>query len=314
MKKFIFILLILNLVYAANNAGSFLDNHITARTVGLGNAFSAVTDSPEVVFFNPAGIALHKNREVSITSNDIWGVNTIIAVSSFELYGERVGFSLLRSSEDDIKEAKLDGLGNPYFTNNTFSWSGEALYFSWAKTLSRKDHLGISLKVINEQLYEKQAHGIGFDVGYLCQLNKSTNLALVFENVNRPELVWNTENLSKERVPQTVRIGLINIPKKDKLLLSLELTRKDDREPLLHGGAEYWLIKREDLSFAVRGGLEPKAFSVGTTVKLENIRFEYAFRNSEYRELDQVHLISFGYIFDNNKQEIDLDEVVSHEL
>lgn len=342
MKKLIFILIIFNLLSAADNAGDFLNNDKVARAQGLGNAFSAIADDSSAVFYNPAGLAKQNISEILFQNTDFWGVNYLVLSSKFKWHNEKIGFAILNGNIGGIKESKLDINGDPYFTGKTFSWTGRAVYLSWAKDLNVPEikitpnnlvttinsassenipevsaelktaienetkidavdpvlnlgTIGFSLKIINEQLYDSQAYGYGLDLGYIYTFSAKLNLAFVIENILKPQLTWNTENQTKEFVPANIKLGSA-YKFSDQLILVTELTKKDNRDAQLQGGAEYWLFKQADFAFAIRGGLEPKTGSLGLTVKLDSFNIDYAFTNSEYSEdLGQTHKIAVGY-------------------
>ena len=156
---------------------------------------------------------------------------------------------------------------------------------------------GITLKALNEQMYGYQGRGWGLDIGYLYQYTEQLRLGVMVENALRPVMVWNTDSQAKETVPLQIRLGTAFSLIPNRLLVATDITKQDNRDAELHGGLEYWVLRNDLFDFAFRGGLEPQAFSLGMTLRLSAVSFDYVYCNSEYDDLGQIHKVSVQYVF-----------------
>ncbi|RKY59145.1 MAG: hypothetical protein DRP94_04355, partial [Candidatus Latescibacterota bacterium] len=84
---------------ASDYAGAFLELGVGARPLGMGSAYVAVAEGPEVVYWNPAGLVLgegttlgfmHSERFAGLVRKDFVG-------ASFSRGGWGAGTSLVRT-------------------------------------------------------------------------------------------------------------------------------------------------------------------------------------------------------------------------
>jgi len=184
---------------ATRGAGAFLKIGVGARAVGIGGAFTAVSDDGTAFYWNPAGLSLVRKREISAMYSALFGVSPPLAgyhsVSFLQplATGEAsVSLGWIRLSIDDIprypelqggreggpsrwRDPGLQGDGVP---SGHFSDREDAFYFSFAKmnrfnldlgwqyfVLPLEIPIGLNLKYIRYQLGGSSAQGIGLDLG-----------------------------------------------------------------------------------------------------------------------------------------------------
>ena len=87
---------------------------------------------------------------------------------------------------------------------------------------------------------------------------------------------WNTDSSHQDEIPFTIRFGTGFDFEFDRIeiLLTLEGSQTSGESFYkFHGGVETWLYK----IFALRAGLDDKDLTFGTSIKHQQIQFDYAF-------------------------------------
>ena len=167
-------------------AVNFLRIGTGAKASGMGEAQVAVTDSVDSVYWNPAGLALVNSIEISLMHLIYWeGISSEYAACAFPIpkFGViGVGFNYLSS-----------GLINKTIeTPGDFDITGDFSYAAFAGTLSYGNkfmfnrmplYLGASVKMVGDRIEEDSAIGAVIDAGAILELNKSSYLGLLVNNI-----------------------------------------------------------------------------------------------------------------------------------
>jgi hypothetical protein len=174
MKKILFSLIIVGLASAALlekptftkvgfTGASFLKVNTSARVQALGGAFIAISDDINALSINPSGLKNLKETAVLANYTDWIGDFTYSYLAyamplPYGAFGIQVGFMNYGSFE----ETTLD---QPDGTGNMLSASGSFVGFSYARALTDKLGVGITLKLIREAIARESASGFAFDLG-----------------------------------------------------------------------------------------------------------------------------------------------------
>ncbi len=174
-------------------AANFLLFQPSARSAGMGEAYVAIADDANATYYNPAALADHKDRSVSTTfykpvpalANDIF--------SSFGAYTQsfggvgNLGFSLIYTS-----------LGTQFRTGQqgedlgTFTSFGVALGASYGAHLTRSMSVGVTVKLIHENLAEQ---GAGIEQGKGAGTSFAGDLGFMWKTTDRLTLAWVLRNV-----------------------------------------------------------------------------------------------------------------------
>jgi len=206
---------------AAKFAGAFMENGGGARALGMGGAFTAVADDPSATFWNPAGLAQTRSRELLVMHSERFGDLVDRDFASFVtptdwslLGGEGGGFgiSLIRLGVDDIpftehlvEQLDLDGDGlvdddevvgilEPEFQDQIRFKSDQefALMFSYGE---RRGHwlLGGNLKFVRQSVGDYSSLGIGADLGAIRPgIWGDLDFGLKLQDITTTYLSWST--------------------------------------------------------------------------------------------------------------------------
>jgi len=175
MRKYVVILIILTvlprLVFAdifakTGTAGlQFLKIGIGARALGMGEAYTAVTDDISSIYWNPAGLALKAQDQVMF-SHTAWiaGINyEFVAFSKVTPLGTfGVSTALLHMDYMDVIEEEPFGPTGETFTAYDFMAG-----ITYANEFTDKFSFGASVKYVREKLDEFDVNGVAVDIGSL---------------------------------------------------------------------------------------------------------------------------------------------------
>lgn len=175
MKKYLVIYLIIILLPTllsaetfakAGTAGlQFLKLGIDARAIGMGEAYTAVTDDISSVYWNPAGLAL-KDQDQVLLSHTEWlaGIRYEYAAYShpFSFGTLALSGALLHMDYMDITTEEAFGP-----TGEEFTCSDMSVGLTYSSSFTDKFSFGITAKYLREQLYDYDVNGFSVDVGSL---------------------------------------------------------------------------------------------------------------------------------------------------
>jgi len=171
MKKIILSLLLTVNVFAVNKTGTtaakFLSTNIGSRAIGMGGAFTSISNDGSSMYWNPAGVAFHNLNVVFVNHAD-W-----IADISFDYFGfttslgknNYLGINVTSVTMDDMEVTRY---GNED-TGETFSSSSYAFGATYSLNMTDNFSLGINAKYIQENIANSFAKGLALDIGTLFQ-------------------------------------------------------------------------------------------------------------------------------------------------
>ena len=194
MKKFILFLVILSIagsVYAGGagtTAANFLRIGTGARASGMGEAQVAISDSVDSVYWNPAGLALVKNTEISLMHLIYWqGISyeyaaVALPIKKFGVIG--IGIDYLNSG--NIDKTTENTTGSDYTLAGSFSYMAFAGTISYGNNFvidKMKMNLGASVKIVGDKIEDDLVLGAGLDLGVTSELIKNGFIGIAMQNI-----------------------------------------------------------------------------------------------------------------------------------
>ena len=201
MRKYTLISLFLVFALTANSYASFggaafLKRGVGARALGMGGAFTSISNDPSAVYWNPAGLGQVQDYGVTVTGStgasdewpgleDVTPSHNFVAISvpmskfTDSLGGSVFALGLINSSMDNISHYNDSGSELP-----SFSDSQNAVYLSWGMPVWESDtnlYAGVSLKYIMEKwdgIEGGSAIGYDLDAGVLYNVFETLNFGL----------------------------------------------------------------------------------------------------------------------------------------
>ncbi len=170
----------------------FLKLGVDARAIGMGEAYTAVTDDISSVYWNPAGLApsfqnqvffSHTNWPADIMQEFVAATYTT-GVSTFAVYG-----TLLHMDDMEVTDEDAFGHTGEYFTN-----SNMALGVNYAQQFTDKFSAGLGVKYLRENLYEYDVNTYAVDLGSMYNTGwNNVKIGMALKNFG-PDFRYRVDN------------------------------------------------------------------------------------------------------------------------
>jgi hypothetical protein len=297
------------------SAAQFLKIGVGPRAVAMGQAYVAVANDAEALYYNPAGISQFSGNQIFF-SNTRWLVDIQLEFLGLVYHLDdvnTVGLAVTYLHTADMEETTEL---YPYGTGNYFSYSDALFGLSYSRKMTDKFSFGLTVKYLHETLAELDMNALLFDLGTYYRTGwESIRFAVAVTNFGRdiaPSGSFQYKNLDNQTItkdsfqkfppPILFRIGLAADFLKSEnhsLTGSLQLNHPNDNVENINIGMEYWW---QDL-FALRGGLATaraeEDFSAGFGIRLPVSKFrvgvDYAFTN--FGRLGYVNRFDLNILF-----------------
>ncbi len=289
--------------FGAKYAGDFMSGQSNARLLAMGGVGAALADGPSAVLGNPALLFTERQHTVSLMHADrfLSAVKVDHAIYVRQDGADRAyGFGLLRQGVDDIPVTQLVDPTQPVGSDNRVrvleQTSASEYAFQFAYGMNRSfGKIGATAKLLYKRLYENDAFGLGFDIGYARNFGDLTVGAQV-RDVTTSILAWDTGR--QEAIVPTARIGLAYHLEVSRLnaditpVVEVRMRTESLGDPdfaTFHAGFEYMVQK----VVAARIGVDDRHMTYGAGLHFGPVRVDYAFVGHE--DLGATHRVSLGY-------------------
>ncbi len=192
---------------AGTTGAAFLKIAVGASPVGMGEAFVAVADDANTIFWNPAGLNNVSQQEITAMHNE-WFEDIkyefLRYVQPTRKYGNfGIGFILLHMGK--ITGAREDEPGLYAGEGEAFSVSDRSLFLAYGREITNDISGGISLKIIQQINADARSTGIAFDLGCLYKMPVHNLMAgLNIQNIG-PAIKIERERFA---LPFNIKLGL----------------------------------------------------------------------------------------------------------
>ena len=322
-KSSVFIILLISLSFSLF-AGNWLDIGPDARSMSLGGTGLTIANDVYAPYWNPA---LLPNKIVagSTFATLLTEVNyTYLGYTQPFSFG-RLGFAYLSSGMDGFKKTEYIN-ERPFDLGDSFDAVDIALLVSYANNFAAvlksadmidesdangwlKDvEVGTTIKVLSQELDDETASGIGLDLGFTYQYDKSLLIGSTIYNLLPPSMAWSTgTNID---FSTKMKLGFAyNIIDSFRLLADVDVFGFDVGG--VHVGGEY--LFNEYLK--LRLGYDKNAWGLGVGVAYSGFNLDFSYNKApEDEELDDSTRISIGIVLsDFSKKELVKEKVVEKE-
>ena len=186
----------------AQTVFEFLKLDASPRTAALAGSFVAGNDDPNVIFYNPAGIAGLKETPVSFSFvKHLLDVNMAALSGSYNFDGiGRFGAGIQYINYGSFNEITEDGIKTGEFKVADF-----AMTLGYSNFLDSNFSYGVNAKFIYSGIQERSSTALAFDIGLLYELRESNlSFGLSVQNIgNQITAYYET----KEDLPLDIRFG-----------------------------------------------------------------------------------------------------------
>lgn len=331
MKKYLLTLILLITVqisFAQNpNLGAsgaqFLQIPIGARAEAMGGAIIGLTDDASSVFWNPAGIVKVKNFQAFFSYIDWFNMFDVNAASLVYNAGDAGSFaaSMIVFSTGKME---ITTETEPNGTGRFFDAGDLALGVSYARYLTDRFNVGVTVKYVHQRIWNETASGFAFDIGtqYLLDFQNLT-IAMSMTNfgsdlkydgpdldlTHRKDNNFPISRLAPGRLitdeyplPLNFQVGIgFDIFETDfvKIKGAIDVTHPNDNQERAHFGTEFSFFDRLYFRGGYKLNYDDQTFAFGAGANLlwsgNAIYFDYAY--SIYDILPSVHRIAIRLSF-----------------
>jgi len=258
---------------------------VGGRALAMGGGFTSLADDATAVYYNPAGLGILKNQELTFMHMDLFeGTNFNFGSWVYPLnpkFGVGVGY--MRIGTDELIRMQN------FVPMGTFNYSQSQVLFSIGGSPSENVAVGATVKGVNQEIDNESDWALGLDAGVIIIPYKFVRLGFAARDAVSANLKLNS---TEEETPSTLSsgIGLVEYPLSNRtdFSASFEIEKPENRSEKVHTGGELLF----DNAYAVRVGYDRDNVSLGVGYAYRMFSFDYA-----YKVLDQVdnsHRISLS--------------------
>ncbi len=146
------------------SGAQFLKIPVGPRATAMGGAYVSNANDASALFWNPAGIVNVKDNELFASYTSLWaGLNlshAALVVSTANIGTFGFSMSLLTMGEMEVTtELQPEGTGQKFDAQDLM------LGVSYARHLTEDFSVGVTMKLVNQRIWNETASGFAFDVG-----------------------------------------------------------------------------------------------------------------------------------------------------
>lgn len=184
--------------------GAFLRMGVGSRALGMGGAFVAVADDATASYWNPAGLSLVRELQISAAYTAL----SLGREYSFAGIAVPLGaWGTMGANWMNFGVKNIDGRDQIGLPTGTFSNNEQALLLTYGVQLLPGLAVGGGIKLLRHTLAANSAYGYGYDAGLLLTPAPFFALGANIQNL-QTHLAWNTPGRTRELFPQVARLGL----------------------------------------------------------------------------------------------------------
>lgn len=249
---------------------NFLKVGQSARAVGMGEAYTTISDDINAIFYNPAGLTHIKHVEYMF-SYTRWLVDSKFFASAIGVnIGNSfvVGISVVRFSPEEFEETTVP---KPLGTGRTVKAGDIAVGVAYAKKFTNKLSMGLDMKYVQSTLHTKTLKTLIFDVGtFLYTGFRSSRISMALKNMGRDVTLISETNI----MPIYFNVGgamEVYGKKGDPacFTLSFESAYAAETKQRFHLGGEAWFANTLALRAGYKFNYDRENYTLGGGVKKE---------------------------------------------
>jgi hypothetical protein len=300
--------------------GAFVRMGFGAKSMGMGNAVSAINEGNMVAYYNPA-LSVFQEENSFQASYSFLSLDRSL---NFVNFTRRFDFKpVLDTTKRKSKPAagisiglinsgvsKIDGRDNSGMKTGDLSTSENMFFLNVSNRFSDRISFGITVKFFYYKLYENiKSNGLGLDIGLLYIVNNHMNISLAISDINS-KYKWDTtpiyqeEGNSTENVfPVLKKIGVSYKFDNPNILACIEFENSNGGTNIIRAGVEYGIWE----SFYLRAGIDKwnlsnsdfparPSFGFSFAKPFKNLSIDYAFVMEPYSPSDQ-HILGVNFTF-----------------
>lgn len=261
------------------------------RAAGMAEAFTSLAQDPSAVYWNPAGLAGLQGYQFA-ASHHFWftGISDEVLHAAVKAGPGALGLGLAYSGEGGVEEwNEANERGETFGT-----WDG-VFSAGYGMAFGSRYRAGAGVKLVTEDLHERQGWGAGADLGFMMQVLDDLNVGVAARHLGTMSFGSGAEWLPGE-------IGAGANYGRGGFTGALDVVVPFDNYPNIRLGVEYAPVKELALRAGYRTGPQDlkrlgalSGLAAGLGVSLGDVGIDYAF--APYGELGMVHRVGLRAAF-----------------
>ncbi|MGQ9798778.1 MAG: PorV/PorQ family protein [Ignavibacterium sp.] len=307
-------------------AAQVLKFNVGPRAIGMGGAFTSVSNDILSTYWNPAGTSSIVSNEAFFNHTDLY-IDIKHDYAAFASNLSDLGTVGLFVSVLSMDEMQVRTIENPEGTGEFFDAGALVIGVNYSRYLTENFSIGFNFKYINESIWHMSANGFAIDVGTLYKIpilnefriaasisNFGTKMQLSGRDVTKTFASGSTGkdilnvNLELDHfdLPLLFRFGVsADLLKEEssRLTVAVDAVHPNDHSEYINSGLEYsW----NEIVF-IRGGYNSlfetdseKGLTVGFGLNyrlIDAIKLKLDYAYQDFGRLTSVHYFSFGITF-----------------
>jgi opacity protein-like surface antigen len=337
MKKLFYVMSIsLALVFAINlnaqttktgtTATQVLKFNVGPRAIGMGGAFTAISDDITALYWNPSGTANILTNEAFFNHTALYAdIRHDFAAFATNLSG--LGTVGVFASVLSMDEMAVRTIENPEGTGEFFDYNTLVLGLNFSRFLTENFAIGFNVKYISENLWHMNATGLAVDIGtlYKIQILNELRIAASISNFGTKmqlsgrdatvifpsgsgssNFINSNIELDKFDLPLLFRFGIsTDVVKEEtsRLTVAVDAIHPNDHTEYLNTGLEYAWNEIIHLRAGYNSLFEKdseKGLTLGfglyyRIIDLVKVKLDYAYQ--DFGRLNDVHYFAVGVNF-----------------
>lgn len=284
--------------FATEQAGleiAVLKAGVGARPLGMGSAFTAISDNSDAPYWNPAGLSQIKFHELTTMQTKLSTDTDHYYISYVQPFlGGALGISWIQVGLGDIYQTGATNESNEVQQFGVFSYYSNAYLIGYGQEINDNLSWGITGKYLTSDfvglasIEGGSAYGYSVTPGILYKPSSQLSIGLKIDEILNSQK-WGTG--TEEHVPPKARLGIAYRNIFPGITISGDMSQilKENYVPEGSAGAEW---KTDGLS--IRLGYTDNAMTAGCGFEDKHIRIDYAYVNQLVLSKENVHRISLS--------------------
>lgn len=266
--------------------GEYLQWGVGARAMGMGGAFTGLSDDASAIYFNPAGLSQLKSEQITAMASTLFEdsfyhfIGFVHPSQKAGVLG--LGVILLNSGDMEKTNIRQETLGS-------FKDSRQGIFVAYGKRITQSINCGASVKLVSQQISLYNDTGIGLDGGLFLTPRDRLSLGISFKNIISPVLRLKED---EEKFPFSIQAGLGTRMLNNNLILTMDIDKTLKQSLHARIGGEYWLWGK---TIALRMGADNAKFNAGFGINRDKYGFDYALESGD---IGVSHRITITRVFD----------------
>ena len=309
---FFFFAFILALGVDSANGQAFVDKGYSARTTSLGRSVVATTGDPNLIFYNPAGIATSERVTVYSSYTNLFpsvsdgSLNYLAFSGVYPVTGIGVaGLGITQFSPSGWAENVVVGSFATKFLSDNLSVGGSVKYLHWKSESPQGEYAvpepGISYSGISVDA------GVSFLIPDVLKDN-DIRFGVSLQDINRPSVAANGSKDAK--LPFGLTGGVSYLSRTYNYILTAQVSHRGDGLDIAGGaellglrsnvfGAEGKFLVRAGGSTGLNGGKQVRGeYDAGFGIVIGGVAIDYAYvLQAVLTNIGGINTVSVGYTF-----------------